>query len=401
MKILFVCHRFPYPADGGGKIRALKMIEHLQREHDVHVFSMTRDSNEREGQRQLTLQVAGCTAPAVSQFETLCSLLMGWVTGKSASEAYFCPPSVRTAMRRLLDSQPFDMVVAHCSSIGPLIVSAKAPRLLDFCDMDSMKWSLFAGQGRGLMRWVHLRESKAVRQLEKTLAVRLDACTTATPAELKILEDIAPEAAQTGWFGNGVDSRYFSPIERGYDPMQLCFVGRMDYLPNIDCVEWFVQNCWSSIRAKHPGARFVIIGAAPTERVKALSEIEGIEVTGTVPDVRPHLGRSVAMVAPLRIARGVQNKLLEAMAMGVPVVTSRQCAEALDPDVSSCVMKADKAEEVTLACLTLIDNAMVRRERSVIGRKLVRTRSSWGANLRRLDDLLWDLVSMNPIQKGV
>jgi len=394
LKILFVCHRFPYPADGGGKIRALKMIEHLQREHDVHVFSMTRDRQEREGQRWFSLKVSGCTAPQVGRVETLSSLFMGWVRGKSASEAYFCPPSVRSAMKRLLEGESFDLVVAHCSSIGPLILLARAPRLMDFCDMDSMKWSMFADQGWGLMRWVYRRESKAVRQLEKSLAVQLDACTTATPAELKTLQDIAPEAAQTSWCGNGVDSRYFSPTQTGYDPMQLCFVGRMDYLPNIDCVEWFVQHCWPSILAKHPGARFVIIGAAPAERVKALSEIEGIEVTGTVQDVRPYLGRSVAMVAPLRIARGVQNKLLESMAMGVPVVTSRKCAEALDPDVSSCVMKADRAEEVTQACLTLLNYVTDRRRLSVLGRRRVRMRTSWGASLRLMDQVLKTLSSV-------
>lgn len=397
MKILFVCHRFPYPADGGGKIRALKMIEHLQRKHEVHVFSMTRSSHEREGLAMLRAQVSNCTAPQVSRFQTLFSLAFGWLSGLSLSEAYFCPPAVRASISDLLANQKFDLVIAHSSSIGPLVMKSDRKVLMDFCDMDSVKWAIFSEESRGLMRWVYRREARLVNALEQSLASSLEVSSVATPAELQSLRTICPKVSKADWFANGVDSLYFSPLSETGDPLQFCFVGRMDYLPNIDCVEWFVLRCWPSILQRYPQARFIIIGANPADRVKALARAQGVEVTGTVPDVRPYLGRSVAMVAPLRIARGVQNKLLEAMSMGIPVITSRRCAAALDPELATCVLAADQVDEVADACMLLLESARKRRCLSLTGRRVIRNRASWRASLEKLDHLIHELTNNGSI----
>jgi len=393
MRILFVCHRFPYPADGGGKIRALKIIEHLQRVHEVHVFSMTRTQHERAGLAELRERVSHCTAPSVSRFQTVLSLGLGWLSGRSLSESYFCLPPVRAAMTTLLASERFDLIIAHSSSIGPLVVRSDCKVLMDFCDMDSMKWSIFSSESVGVMRWVYRREARLVNALEHSLASRVSASSVATPSELQSLRMICPEASKADWFANGVDRFYFAPVSQESNPLQFCFVGRMDYLPNVDCVEWFVAHCWPGVLNRYPEARFLIIGANPSSRVKALDRIQGVEVTGTVADVRPYLGRSAAMVAPLRIARGVQNKLLEAMSMGVPVVTSRRCAAALDPELAACVLTADQVDEVTDACVWLLDSPIERRRLSLKGRRAIRQHATWPASLGKLDQLIQELMA--------
>jgi glycosyltransferase involved in cell wall biosynthesis len=235
-------------------------------------------------------------------------------------------------------------------------------------------------------------EAKKVMELEQRLSLTADAVSVATPAEQKALLEIAPTTRMPFWFSNGVDVEYFKPIPVSIIRAQLCFVGRMDYLPNVDCVEWFVSSCWEKIRDQQPDAKFVIIGANPVSRVKLLEKYEGVSVTGTVSDIRPFLGCSVAMVAPLRIARGIQNKILESMAMGVPVVTSGKCIEALSPAVARTAIRADSEAEVINACLTIIRNYSERRSRSVLGRRAVRAEATWPANLRFLEKVIENLT---------
>jgi sugar transferase (PEP-CTERM/EpsH1 system associated) len=393
LKVLFVCHRFPFPADGGGKIRALKLIEHLRLKHQVHVFSMTRDSVEASGRQHLEASGLPCTAPEVSRLQTLFSLLIGWARGLSMSEAYFCSQVVRVAMKKLLERQTYDLVIVHSSSMGRLVLSVKAPKIMDFCDMDSAKWASYAQQGRGPMRWVYRREARLIQFLERELAEATDVSCVATPVEMRLLLSIAPAVAKPAWFTNGVDTEFFRPVRSDYKALQLCFVGRMDYLPNVDCVEWFVHNCWRSLRERHPTACFMIIGAEPIDRVRSLATVDGVVVTGTVPDVRPYLAESVAMVAPLRIARGIQNKILEAMAMGVPVITSTLCHDSLPSGLAECVVRADDKDSVINACLHLIDNQKARRRRAVMGRRAIRSEATWEASFRAFDSLIEKAMS--------
>lgn len=388
MRILFLCHRFPYPADGGGKIRALEMIRHLGRSHEVHVVSMLRGEDDAARADGLLQWCAQVDAPRVS--EPVQSLRMGAsaLTGRSLSAGYFHAPAVERVVRDRLGRHRYDRIVVHCSSMAPYVAHARGVRkLLDLCDIDSEKWRMFADATRGPRSLLYRFEQHAVARLERQMTDCFDICTVATPGELELLRGLGG-SAHADWFPNGVDAHYFAPPSNPPDADLLGFVGRMDYLPNEQAVIGFCHHTLPRIRAERPGTRFVVIGANPPESVRRLAEMDGVIVTGTVPDVRPWLGRLRAMVAPLSIARGVQNKLLESMAMGVPVVTSALAARGVDAVPGEDLLCADSPEEVARAALAVLADdgrhgALRRR-----GLALVAERYSWSAALARLDGML-------------
>lgn len=395
MKILFVCHRFPYPADGGAKIRPLRMIQHLSQQHSVHVVSMIRDEREAADASGLGQFCASWEAPRLARGAQLARTAAAPLRGLPLSFGYFGAPQVQAAVDRMLSQHRFDRIVVFCSSAAPYVASVRGvPKLLDFCDVDSEKWRQLADSVPLHKRLAFRYEYQALRRWEKKLADQFELSTLATPAELQTL--CAQGVSRADWFPNGVDVDYFAPMDTGFDADLLCFVGRMDYLPNEACVVDFVQRTWPLIRQARPTARFAIVGAAPTAAVRALGSVPGIEVTGSVPDVRPWLGRAAAMVAPLAIARGVQNKVLEAMAMGTPVVTSTLVTRGVDAVVGRDLLAADEPRAVADAALSCMDRVEQRARLSAAGRALVLDRYRWSTAMHKFEQLLTELGGPAP-----
>jgi sugar transferase (PEP-CTERM/EpsH1 system associated) len=217
----------------------------------------------------------------------------------------------------------FDLILVHCSSVAQYVAGVRGiPKILDFGDMDSQKWLEYARYRPFPLAAGYWLEGKKLEREERRLARLFDLCTATTRAEWETLEGYRTGVA-TDWFPNGVDSTYFTPTAEPYDANTICFVGRMDYYPNQQCMFDFCANVLPLIRARRPETKLLIVGADPSLAVKKLGDLPGITVTGSVDDVRPYLWRSALMVAPLMIARGTQNKVLEAMAAGVPVVEPR------------------------------------------------------------------------------
>ena len=392
MKILFLCHRFPYPADGGGKIRVLEMIRHLGRSHELHLVSMVRSDEEARLVSGLNAWCASYRAPRVHPLAQALRTGLCLLTGESLSVGYFGSRAVQQAVNELTTNIAFDCIVAHCSAMGPYVESIEGiPLLIDFCDMDSEKWRAYADHCTGPRRWLYRYEQRAVQRLERRLATRADISALATPGELECLR-AQGTARMSALIPVGVDVDYFSPLAERFDPNLLCFVGRLDYFPNEICVAEFCRDVWPRIRQAQPAARFAIVGANPAPRVRRLASLPGVEVTGTVPDVRPWLGRAAAMVAPLRIARGTQNKLLEALAMGVPVVTSTLAAQGLAEQARAAVLCSDSADEVFDAVLRCMTGPESRAQRVAHGLAAVRNYCTWPASMRQLDELLRRLV---------
>ena len=387
MKILFVCHRFPYPADGGAKIRPLRMIQHLSQRHEVHLVSMLRDEREAAEAHGIRQWCASFAAPRLQRTAQLARTAAAPLRGLPLSFGYFGSPAVQAAVDTLRAQHRFDRVVAFCSSAAPYVAAMReAPKLLDFCDVDSEKWRLLADTVAYPRRAAFRYEARALARWERRLAAQFELSTVATPAELATLR--LQGATRADWFPNGVDVDYFAPLPEPHDADLLCFVGRMDYLPNEACVVDFVRHAWPLVRAARPAARFAIVGAAPTAAVRALAAVDGVEVTGQVPDVRPWLGRAAAMVAPLAIARGVQNKVLEAMSMGVPVVTSTLVTRGVDAVVGKDLLAADGAAAVAQAALSCMDEPARRARLSAAGRALVLGRYRWDGAMDRFERLL-------------
>jgi sugar transferase (PEP-CTERM/EpsH1 system associated) len=276
----------------------------------------------------------------------------------------------------------------HCSSVAQYVANIRGvPKILDFGDMDSQKWLEYARYKPFPLSMGYRLEGVKLEREEKRLARLFDVCTATTRAEWETLQSYGA-AGETDWFPNGVDSDYFAPDGAEYRPDSISFVGRMDYYPNQECMFDFCSNVLPRIQARRPGARLRIVGADPSPAVRKLGELPGVSVTGSVPDVRPYLQRSALMVAPLNIARGTQNKILEAMAMGVPVVTSTAAAGGVDAVAQEHFLVARNHEEQAGAILRILEDSAERRRLSAAGRSRMLTHHAWPASMRRLDAII-------------
>jgi sugar transferase (PEP-CTERM/EpsH1 system associated) len=393
LKILFVSHRFPFPPDSGSKIRAFHMIRHLNGRHEVTVASMARSRHEAEAGRGLSAYCNDYEMVRVSGPVQVARLLARLVTPETASSAYFHSAELARRIRYLLGAQAFDLIVVHSSSVAHYVAHIEGiPKILDFCDMDSQKWLAYSHHKPFPLNLGYALEGIKLGAEEKRLARVFDICTTATPAELETLAGYGTSTV-ANWFPNGVDTDYFSPGDEPYDPNVLCFVGRMDYYPNAKCVVDFCREALPRIRERRPDVRFVVAGADPGNSVRSLERLPGVVVTGSVPDVRPYLRRSAAMVAPLDIARGTQNKVLEAMSAGVPVVTSSIAARGVDAIPGQHLCVADTPSDVAAAALEMMGNVERRKQMAQAGRARVLSHHTWEGSMRRFDEILGRCVA--------
>ena len=388
MNILYLCHRFPFPPKRGGKIRPFNMIRHLHGLHDVTVASLVRSTAEADE--------AGGIADFCSRYEMTrvadslqrLRMVARLPSTIPSSFGYFHSPALQRAVRRLLRERSFDLIFVHCSSVARYVERIDhIPKILDFGDMDSQKWMDYAHFKRFPMNLGYRLEGMKLVAEEKRLARAFDVCTATTRAELETL-DSHRTGAVSDWFPNGVDSEYFAPHNDAYDPDTLCFIGRMDYYPNQECMSDFCRTVFPLIRDRRPAAKLLIVGADPPPSMRKLEEVPGVTVTGSVADVRPYLRRSAAMVAPLHIARGTQNKILEAMASGVPVVTSTAAAGGVDAVAGMHFQVADTASDIAAATLALMCDPAARRRFAAAGRARMLSHHDWSGSMRRLDGII-------------
>jgi sugar transferase (PEP-CTERM/EpsH1 system associated) len=389
MRILYVCHRFPFPPKRGGTIRPFNMIRHLAQSHDVTVCSLTRSDEQTRAAQGIA---AHCSAFHIGQvddrIQTL-RMIATIPTPITASASFFHSSRLAGAIRGLLAQRPFDLIFVHCSSVAHYVSRVHGiPKILDFGDMDSQKWFEYVRHKPFPLSAGYWWEGTRLEAEEKRLARRFDFCTATTRAEHRTLLGHGIETP-SDWFPNGVDSTYFAPSENGtYEDGTIVFVGRMDYFPNQQCMADFCTQVLPLLKARRPDVKLRIVGAEPSAQVRRLAEIDGVTVTGSVDDVRPHIARAALTVAPLRIARGTQNKILEAMAMGVPVVCSSVAAGGVDAVPDEHLLTADSPAEQCAAILRILDDQAERDRLSAAGRARVLTSHSWPNSMKRLDTII-------------
>jgi polysaccharide biosynthesis protein PslH len=388
MKILYVCHRFPFPPKRGGKIRPFNMIRHLHASHDVTVASLARSRAEAEEGRGIAQYCSRYEVALVSGPLQTARMIARLPTPVPSSFGYFHSPALARRIGHLLRTTAFDVIFVHCSSVAHYVSrAANVAKILDFGDMDSQKW-LDYGRLRPfpLNLGYRLEGIKLVAE-EKRLARAFDVCTATTRAEWNTLEGYATGAV-TDWFPNGVDSDYFAPTGESYDPDTISFIGRMDYYPNQEGMARFCSQTWPLLKARRPALKLLIVGADPSPEMRRLGELPGVTVTGSVPDVRPFILGSALMVAPLNIARGTQNKILEAMAMGVPVVTSSIAAGGVDAQAPEHFLVADTPAETCDAILRILEQPGERQRLALAGRERMLSHHAWPHSMQRLDRII-------------
>jgi len=356
--LLFLSQRLPYPPNKGEKIRAWHQLRHLARQFDVHLGCLVDDPADMAHVPAVAAICRDVHAVPIDPRRARLACLGGLLSGEGLSVTYFRQRSLAGWVHRVLDRVRPEVVFVYSSNMAPYVLHM--PRhfrlIVDLVDVDSEKWRQLAATARQPMRAVYRREWRRIAALEERIVRDSDHAVLVSEPEADLLRRRVPaNADRVCAIANGVDTRYFDPTDLlGPDPAgppEFVFTGTMDYPPNEDAVAWFAGAILPLVRAALPRARFTIVGANPGPRTRRLAAIEGVTVTGRVADVRPYLARATAAVAPMRIARGIQNKVLEAMAMARPVVVTSDALEGIAATPGQEVLLADSAEAFAAACI--------------------------------------------------
>jgi len=389
MKIFFACHRFPFPPNRGGKIRPFNMIRHLSQKHEVVVASLAHTQQELDEGEELKKYCTEIYAEVVPEKSRWLQTIRALPSRTPSSVAYFRSRRLHKRIKEAARKMSFDVVMVHCAFAAQygLEVPAKF-RLLDFGDLDSGKWLDYSHWKSFPLSWGYYLEGHKLRRYERQMAASFDYCTLTTRGELEEFKKLDLDRPNTV-IPNGVDGGYFHP---SHDPLQtrpvVIFLGRMDYYPNVDGVLYFIERILPSIQAAVPNLEFRIIGSNPTPAVQRLRNIPGVVVTGHVADVRPYLSDALVSVAPLRLARGTQNKILESMALGVPVIATPQAAKGIEATAGEHLFTAESPEEFSALLLRLLKDEESRRRISRAGRCHIASSHAWTRSMSILDDLL-------------
>ncbi len=389
MKILYVCHRFPFPPKRGGKIRPFNMIRHLtQSGHEVTVCSLARSAEEAREAQGIAQHCASFEMGHVKERLQMARMIVRLPVLTPSSMGYFYSTELDQRIQKLLKNQRWDLIFVHCSSVAQYVENVTdVPKILDFGDMDSQKWIEYANYKPFPLSLGYRYEGAKMLAAEKRLTRHFDLCTATTRAEWETLNSYG-QKVDTDWFPNGVDADFFCPSTDAYDAQTISFIGRMDYYPNQECMTRFCKEIWPLLKLRKPNLKLLIVGADPSPEMIKLGQFPGVTVTGSVPDVRPYIRGSALMVAPLNIARGTQNKILEAMAMGVPVVTSTIAAGGVDAESVTHFLVADSPQDYARAILLIIDNPSERERLAVSGRARMLSHHAWPKSMQRLDKII-------------
>ena len=359
-EIVFLVHRLPFPPDKGDKIRSYHILKHLCANYDVHLGCFIDDPNDEQYLGHVTSLCASAEIRRINPGVARIKSLRGLLTGQALSVPYYFDSAMADWLDTTLRDRNIASIVTYSSPMGQYALGSaygNYRRIMDFVDVDSDKWRQYAEGKYWPMSWVYAREANRLLAFEKTVASEFDASVFVTPNEVELFDALAPEtSAKHHSVANGVATDYFDPgidFDNPYpqDTAAMVFTGMMDYWANVDAVAWFAKEVFPAIRAKRCDAEFWIVGASPTKDVIALGSLEGVTVTGRVPDVRPYLKYARFAVAPLRIARGIQNKVLEALAMGCPVLCTSHAASGLRESATMPVTIIDDASAMAAAAI--------------------------------------------------
>jgi sugar transferase (PEP-CTERM/EpsH1 system associated) len=393
--LLFLTQRLPYPPIKGEKIRPLQILKYLTQWYDVHLGCLIDDPSDAEHIDTIRAMCGSIHVAPLNRTVAKLTCLRGLLTGESLSVTFFRDQGLTRWVRDVVETVRPAVIFVNSGNMAPYVLDLRKreTRICDLADVDSEKWRAYADTTTGPMRFVYRREWRKVGGLERRIADEFDVCSFVSEAEASLFARLVPDrAARIRGVSSGVDHRYFDPALT-HTPVfdtklpTFVFTGTMDYPPNVDAVVWFATDILPVIRRTVPAAQFYIVGNGPSAEVQRLAQIEGVFVTGRVPDVRPYVAHATAGVAPMRIARGIQNKVLEAMSLGKPVVLTSGALEGIEAEPGTEVILADTVETFAAGCSRMATSADGLAIGAAARTRIVRD-YDWSARLGRFDDLL-------------
>ncbi|WP_230411720.1 TIGR03087 family PEP-CTERM/XrtA system glycosyltransferase [Denitromonas iodatirespirans] len=400
--LLYLVHRIPYPPNKGDKLRSFHILRHLAMHYRVFLATFVDHPDDWAHVPALNTWCAGVHAVRLKPTSARIRSLRGVLTGEALSVPYYRDAGLQAWVREVVRHEDIRQAVVFSGPMAQYLEGLPLARtVIDFCDVDSAKWTQYAASRRGPMAWLYRREGRLLSNFERRWAGRADVSSFVTRAEADLFLADAPHLADRVLaIENGVDAEVFSPANGGERPFgrggpHIVFTGAMDYWPNIDAATWFAREVMPRVWTTLPEACFTIVGMNPTPGVRALAVPERIVVTGTVPDVRPYVHHADVVVAPLRVARGIQNKVLEAMSMGRPVVASAAAATGLRGVTGVTHEEAETPEDYLAAIRRCLDPER-GRAMGLAARQAVLDQYAWDAHLKALPRALTVSGSVQP-----
>ncbi len=410
MKILYLSHRIPYPPNKGDKIRSFNEVKYLSKSHEIHLACLADDPDDLKYEKDLKKYCKKVCllklTPLTAKVKGLAALMLN----KPLSVGYFYSRLLQRTVNEWISENTYDAVICFSSPMAeyvfcsPLWTEGRGQRsavsgklsqhtvlIMDFCDVDSDKWGQYSRQSKFPLNLVYQIENKKLLDYEKKVNHTFDHSFFSSPREADLFCRLYPQAQNVSFISNGVDCEYFSPSEsKGPSGKRLIlmFAGAMDYYANIDGVRWFCEEIFPGIKKAYPETQFYIVGSNPRPEVQNLAKSDSVTVTGFVEDIRGYYQDADICVIPLRIARGVQNKVLEAMSVGKAVVSSSAAIQGISATPGEHLLVADTPEEFIKHLTTLMENETLRKEFGGRAREFVTSHYDWETNMGKLDGLL-------------
>lgn len=385
MKILFLSQRVPYPPNRGDKITTWRLIERMSRTHEVRAVAFAHDSGDFEAAAKLTEMGMPTTPIAFHERRQKLVSLPLLATSTPLTLGVYGSRDLQRQVDEL--AHWADAAYAYSSSMGAFLEPHHIPRVMHFGELDSDKWRQYATRTSFPMSWVYAREARTLQHFETRIANAFTDNVFCTQLEQRIFDERIPGCPSTV-LRNGVDLESFAPAPELAESGHLMFTGVMNYYPNVDGCVWFCESILPLIRERHPNARFSIVGSKPSPEVERLAKIEGVTVTGFVDSTADWMQRAQVAVAPLRIARGIQNKVLEAMAMGLPTVGTTCATQGVEGEHERDFLVADDARTFADNVIRLLDDAVAAQELGSRARRFVEDHYNWETVFQPLDEIL-------------
>jgi sugar transferase (PEP-CTERM/EpsH1 system associated) len=393
MRIFYVCRRVPFPPDRGDKIAAFNEIRHLAAQHEVHVFCLGDGAQDLTNISGLQACAKSVTAAPVGGVRIKLRALEALFAGPPLSVAALNEVGLHRAIQEKFTRLRPDLIIVYSCNVAQFAEHfSNVPRIIHFGDLDSLKWQQYAERSRPPLQWIYSIEAQRLLAYERHIAQIFSYALVHTEMEKRDFERLIPNVSVTV-VGNGVDLDYFQSSGKAKQPASMVFTGVMDYRPNVDAVLWFCNEILPIVQTAIPGASFTICGSRPAPAVRGLAKRGGVTVTGWVPDARPYLDRAEVFVAPLRMARGVQNKLLEALAMGLPCVASTAAFRGTELAEGEGIFTSDDPAEFARRVVQLLQDSTSRAEMARRARAAAEVNYRWEAQLSGLDAVIAAVVS--------
>jgi sugar transferase (PEP-CTERM/EpsH1 system associated) len=386
--MFFICQRVPFPPDRGDKITTFNEIRHLSTKHEVHVFCLADGNRDLDNVPGLRGYAQSVTAVPVAGWVSKLRALAAMLAGEPLSVAAFNERKLHIVIeQKFAELQPDLIMVYSCNVAQYAEHFPQVPRIMQFAELDSSRWGQFARRSRPPMRWVYAIEQHRFLAYERHIARTFSHALVCTAAERRDFERLIP-GVRASLVGNGVDLDYFCSKGLAKRSGSIVFTGVMDYFPNVDAVIWFCDEVLPIVQRQIPEAGLTICGSRPAAAVRRLAKRRGVTVTGWVPDTRPYLDGAEVFVAPLRMARGIQNKLLEALAMGLPCVASGAAATGAAIADGEGILAADSPEAFAGHVVRLLRDQAFRAEMAGKARAAAELNYRWETQLACLDRVI-------------